>query len=97
MFRKVGYSNCRVTLDCAELLIDLSKSLDNEAYTWSDYKHHNTIKFLVDVSPNGFIRFLSDCYVGRAYDKCITKDSGFYVLLERSNQVMAGRDFQIKE
>ena len=55
------------------------------------------IIFLVSISPNGFITFLSDCYGGRASDKYITKDSGFYNLLERGHQVMADRGFQIKD
>ena len=44
--------------------------------------HDNTIKFLVGISPNGFITFLLDCYGGRALDKYITKDSVFCNLLE---------------
>ena len=32
-FRKAGYSNCRVILDCAKVFIERSKSLDNQAYT----------------------------------------------------------------
>ena len=69
VFRKARYSSCRVILDCAEVFIERSKSLGNQAYTWSDYKHHNTIKFLVDISPNGFITFLLDCCGGRAPGK----------------------------
>ena len=38
-----------------------------------------------------------DCSGGRASDKYITKDSGFYNLLERGEQVMAERGFQITE
>ena len=48
------------------------------------------------MSPNRFITFLLDCYGGKASDKYITKDGGFYDLLERRNQVMAGRGFRIK-
>ena len=55
------------------------------------------IKFLVGIYPHGFITFLSDCYDSRALDKYITKDSGFYNLLERGNEVIADRGFQIKE
>ena len=79
---KAGYSKCRVILDCFEIFIERPNSLTNQACTWSDYKHHNTIKFLVGISPTGFIIFLSDCYGGRASDKFITKDSAFYSLLE---------------
>lgn len=97
VFKKAGYTKCCVILECADVFIERPKTLDNQALTWSDYKHHNTIKFLVGISPTGFITFLSDCYGGRASDKFITKDSGFYDLLEREDQVMADRGFQIRE
>ena len=67
-FIKTGNNKCRVILDCAEVFIERPKSLDCQAATWSDYKHHNTIKFLVGISPSGFITFLSSCYGGRASD-----------------------------
>lgn len=97
LFKSAGHSNCRVILDCTELFIERPKSLFNQAATWSDYKHHNTIKYLVGISPTGFISFLSDCYGGRSSDKFITSDSGFYDLLERGDEVMADRGFQIRE
>ncbi|XP_065650954.1 uncharacterized protein LOC136079160 [Hydra vulgaris] len=74
-----------------------SESLYNQAVTWSDYKHHNTVKVLIGIAPNGYITFLSKCYGGRASDKFITSDSGFYNLLERGDEVMADRGFQIRE
>ena len=47
LFRKAGYYNCRVILDCTEVFNERSESLDNQTYTWSDYKHHNIIKILL--------------------------------------------------
>ena len=96
-FVKSGYSSCRVILDCTEVNIERPKSLNAQAATWSDYKHHNTFKFLVGIAPSGFISFLSSCYGGRASDKFITRDSGFYDILERGDTVMADRGFQIRE
>ena len=55
---KAGYKKCRVILDCAEVYIERPKSLINQACTWSEYKHHNTIKFLVGISPTGYNRLL---------------------------------------
>ena len=49
------------------------------------------------ISPPGFVAFLSDCYGGRASDKHIVLDSGFLEHLERDDQVMADRGFQINE
>ena len=58
VFQKAGHSKCRVIIDCSEVFIERPKSLINQAYTWSDYKH-NTIKFIVGIAPTGFIMFLS--------------------------------------
>ncbi|XP_047129375.1 uncharacterized protein LOC124809355 [Hydra vulgaris] len=100
VFKNAGYRKCCVTtfvIDCTEVFTERPKSLLAQASTWSDYKQHNTYKFLVGISPNGFITFLSDCYGGRCSDNFITKDSGFYDLLERDDEVMADRGFQIQE
>ena len=97
IFKKAGHSKCRVIIDCSEIFIERPKSLYNQAATWSDYKHHNTFKFLIGITPNGFISFLSDAYPGRCSDRFITNDSGFYNGLEYGDEVMADRGFQIKE
>ena len=97
VFIKADYKKYRVILDCAEIFIEIPKSLINQACTWSEYKHHNTIKFLVGISPTGYITFLWDCYGGRDGDRYIVKDSRFYDFLEREDMVMADRGFQIHE
>ena len=97
VFMKAGHKKCHVILDCAEIFIERPKSLINQACTWSEYKHHNTIKFLVGISPTGYITFLSDCYGGRDSDRYIVKESRFYDFLEREDMVMVDRGFQIHE
>ena len=97
MYSKAGHHNLRCIIDCTEIYIERPKSLDLQAQTWSDYKSHNTIKFLIGISPTGYITYLSDCYTGRSSDKYICSDSGFYNLLERGDEIMADRGFQIKE
>lgn len=97
IFKKAGHGNTRVIIDCSEIFIERPKSLETQAATWSDYKSHNTLKFLIGISPTGFISFLSECYGGRASDKYICKDSGFYDLLDLYDEVMADRGFQIQE
>ena len=97
IFKKTGHSKTRCIIDCSEVFIERPKSLLAQAATWSDYKSHNTFKFLIAISPNGFITFVSPCYGGRATDKFICKDSGFYDLLEPDDEVMADRGFQIQE
>ena len=43
--------------------------------TWSNYKHHNTAKVLITISPNGLIVFASEAYGGSISDKQLTVDS----------------------
>lgn len=91
------YRNLRCTIDCSEIFIDRPRDLQTQALTWSDYKKHNTIKFLVGIAPNGMITFLSKVWGGRASDQHITKSSGFLDLLEPGDLILADRGFTIKE
>ena len=97
VFHKAGHSDLRVIIDCSEVFFEREKSLDVQAATRSDYKSHNTVKFLTAISPTRCVTFLSDYYSGRSSDKFITADSGFYDCLDVCDEVMADRGFQIKE
>ena len=77
MFQK-DHHRTRCIIDCSEVFIKRPKSLDVQAATWSDYKKHNTVKFLIAISPTGYIMFLSDCYGGRTSDRYICQNSTFY-------------------
>ena len=97
VYRDAGHHQLRCIIDCSEVFIERPKSLENQAVTWSDYKSHNTIKFLIGISPTGFVTFISDCYGGRASDKFICNDSGFFDNLDPYDEIMADRGFQIQE
>ena len=96
MFR-IYYPKCRVILDCTEVFIETPSDLAVAAQCWSDYKHHHTIKFLVGITPNGAISFLSDVFGGRASDLFIVKNCGFVDYLQPHDQVMVDRGFKIKD
>ncbi|XP_077489493.1 uncharacterized protein LOC144100406 [Amblyomma americanum] len=87
----------RVILDCFEVFIDRTSSYLPRAETWSYYKHHNTVNFLLGVSPQGVVTFLSKAYGGRASDKFITEECGVRDLLEYGDVVLADRGFLISE
>ncbi|KAL5021766.1 hypothetical protein ScPMuIL_000921 [Solemya velum] len=46
-------------IDCTEFFIETPKDLHLQSATWSDYKHHNTVKTLVVCSPNSSIIYVS--------------------------------------
>ena len=83
-----------VIIDCFEVFIDRPSSLAARAMTWSSYKHHNTVKFLIGITPGGSISFISNAWGGRSSDKHITQNCS---ILERllPNDVLADRGFDI--
>jgi hypothetical protein len=87
----------RAIIDCSELFIETPKDPKLQAVTWSDYKHHNTAKFLVACAPNSMITFISSIYGGRASDKSITNDSCFLDLCDEHDVVMADKGFNIRD
>ena len=95
MFRKY-YPKCRAIIDCSEIFIQTPTSLDVAAMCWSNYKSHYTVKFLLGITPNGAISYVSDCYGGRASDKFIVEDSVFLRMLMPGDEVMADGDLRFK-
>ena len=87
----------RSIIDCSEIFIETPKDPILQNITWSDYKHHNTGKFLISVAPNSQITFISKVYNGRASDKAITLSSGFLDLLEPYDFLQADKGFNIAD
>ena len=96
-FKKPGYSKVRHIIDCTEIFIETPSEPTLKSATWSDYKHHNTAKVLVSITPNGAFNFISEAWGGRTSDVHLTRESKFYDMLEPSDQVMADRGFTIAE
>lgn len=97
MFKTPPFNSVRCIIDCSEVFIDRPTSLNARALTYSNYKSHNTIKFLIAVSPTGAVTFVSKTWGGRASDKVITQSSGLIDLLEEGDIVLADRGFNFPQ
>ena len=50
-----AYPRLRCIVDCSEIFIQRPHELKLQAATWPDYKHHNPLKFLIGITPQGSI------------------------------------------
>nr|CAH0101517.1 unnamed protein product [Daphnia galeata] len=92
-FRK-NYSRIQSMIDCFEIEIQKPSDPIHQALTWSEYKGCNTLKFLVSITPDVLINFVSTGYGGRITDEHITAQSRFHDKLKPGVLVMADRGFK---
>ena len=85
-FKKYPYT--RVVIDATEFYIEKPTSPFAQRATWSDYKHHNTLKLLVGIAPNGAFTFVSKLWSGSTSDRKIVQESV---------HLMADRGFNIRD
>ena len=89
----------RVTsiIDCFELFIEKPSDLLAKSCTWSQYKHHNTAKYLISITPQGIVSFISNGWGGRVSDKHIVENSGYLKNLLPGDVVLADRGFDVAD
>ena len=86
-----------VIIDCFEIFIDRPTNLLARAQTFSSYKHHNKVKVLIGITPQGTISFVSKAWGGRVSDKFLTENCSFLNNLLLGDLVLADRGFTIEE
>jgi len=96
---KENFPTTFAIIDGSEIFIETPTDLHMQSSTWSQYKHHNTAKFLVACTPNRSISYVSPLYVGSISDVELTHICGFLTKLEDKPgiSIMADRGFTVKD
>jgi hypothetical protein len=94
---RIAFPKVVSIIDCTEVFIECPSSFNARAATYSNYKHTNTVKYLVSITPCGAISFVSRAFGGRASDKVITHRSGYLDFINHGDVVMADRGFLITD
>lgn len=92
----IPFSGLQVVLDCTEFSVEKSSNLQARKELYSNYKGRETIKFMVGLSPNLYVNYVSKAFGGRASDKFITLQSTSLLdALPEGSKVMVDRGFNV--
>ena len=94
---KSSFPRCIAIIDCFEVFAERPSDLKAKAQSYSNYKHHQTVKFLISVCPTGVITFISKGWGGRTSDKYLTEQCGILRKLLPGDEVLADRGFNIAQ
>ena len=95
-FRR-SYGKCIIIIDCFEVFIERPTNLMARAQTWSNYKHHNTVKFLIGISPQGAVTYISKAWGGRVSDVHLTEHCDLLEKLLPGDLILADQGFNIQD
>lgn len=96
-FRRAFGTRVAVIIDCFEVFLKWPSSALPRCQTWSWYKHHNTIKYLIGIAPHGSLTYIWKGWGGRTSDKLLTECCGILNNLLPGDTVLADRGFTIAD
>ena len=64
-----SFKNYVCIIDCTEIYIERPLNLNARAQTFSNYKSHNTIKYLIGITPAGAVSFFQQAWEGEPHIK----------------------------
>ena len=90
----IHLSNTVGVIDGTEIFIERPSHLTIQMASWSDYKSHNTAKYLVCIDPfTGVSTFVSSGFSGNASNRFTVEHSGFLDKLKPGQRILTDRGF----
>ena len=84
---KRHFNKCVCIIDCFKVFCERPSDLKARALTYSNYKHHSTVKFLIGITPQGVISYVSKGWGVCVSDKHLTENHGLLKELQPGDQV----------
>ncbi|XP_021704426.1 uncharacterized protein LOC110677684 [Aedes aegypti] len=95
---KDKYGSRRIhIIDCFEVATEEPTDPKAALSHHSSYKMRETTKFMIAMSADGRVSFISHAYAGRCSDRKIAETSGFLDMLEPGDVVIADKGFDISD
>lgn len=96
---KAAFPKTRAIVDCTEIFVESPESLYHRTLSYSDYKHHNTYKAFIAITPAGSLSYVSELFPGSVSDREIVERCGFLrpELWEKGDVVMGDKGFNIRD
>ena len=89
-----SFRKCVIIIDCFEIFMERPTDLKARAQTWSNYK---TVKYLIGITPQGTISFISKGWGGRVSDQYLTEKCGLLEKLLPGDVLLADTGFNVQE
>lgn len=90
------FPNLRCVVDSTDVKIQKPSDMGQQANTFSQYKAHNIVKFLIATSLYGGLSFISEGMEGNISDRQIFLRSGIMQHLNAGEAIMTDRGFDIE-
>ena len=88
--------NIQCIVDCTEFRVEMPRDYAQQGNTYSSYKHFNTYKYLIAVTPNGGACFVSDLFKGDIDDMKIFQESGIRKHIGPNDLILADCGFTVQ-
>ena len=82
------YPTTQIIIGGNKIFVERAISMKTEAQTWSNYKHHNTWKALVNISLNNIVNFVSPLWTGWVSQRELTKCPGLLEKVEPGDNMV---------